>query len=99
MAFYQVRNQPVKKLNIPGFEDEKTVQEAVNKFKFNDGEINRIADKLHIILYFLNYLEVRKFESSESPILEEIKKHKSSKIIYVITLSKNNMALREKKIS
>lgn len=97
LTFYQCRNQPVKILDIPGFEDEKTVQDAVNKFKFCDGEINRIADKLHIILYFLNYLEVRKFESSESPILEEIKKHKSSKIIYVITHSKNNMASREKK--
>jgi len=97
LNYYHVSNQPVKILDIPGFNDEKTINDAVNQFKFCGEEINRIKDNLHIILYFLNYHEVRKFERSEAPIFEEIKKHKSSKIIYVITHCNPNMDKFEKR--
>ena len=97
LTFYHSRNQPVKILDIPGFEDEKTVKDVVSKFKLCDEEINKIKDNIHIILYFLNYHGERTFYRYESPILEEIKNHKSSKIIYVITHCKKDMILREKK--
>ena len=97
LNFYQVRNKPVKILDIPGFNNEKTINEAVKQFKFCYEEINRIKDNLHIILYFLNYHDTRIFMDSETPIFEEIKNHKSSKIIYVITHSKPNMDKFEKR--
>ena len=98
LTYYQVRNQPVRILDIPGFNDEKTIKDAVDKFKFCREEINRLKDNIHIILYFINYLEIRKFEGSEIPILEEIKKHKSSKLIYVITHSCEDMDELDKEV-
>ena len=85
LTFYQVNNQPVRILDIPGFEDEKTVKDAIEKFKKCGEEINKIKDNLHIILYFFNYKNERSFENLELPMIEEIIKHKSSKIIYVVT--------------
>ena len=95
LTFYQVTNQPIRILDIPGFEDEKTVKLAIDKFKMCGEKLNKIKDNLHIILYFLNYYEARAFMKLEFPMLEEILKHKSSKLIYIITHSPPN--LNEKK--
>ena len=88
LTYYQVSNKPIRILDIPGFEDKDTVEQAIRKFKLCGEEINKLKDNLHIILFFLNYHEKRAFSQLEVPILEEIFKHKSSKIIYVITHSK-----------
>ena len=53
--FYQVNNKPVRVLDIPGFENEKTVNDAIEQFKKCGEIINKIKDNIHIILYFLNY--------------------------------------------
>ena len=90
LTFYQVNNQPIRILDIPGFEDEKTVKDAIEKFKLCGEMINRIKDNLHIILYFFNYHNKRSFENLELPMIEEIIKHQSSKIIYVVTHYKKN---------
>ena len=85
LTFYQVNNQPIRILDIPGFEDEKSVKDAIEKFKLCGEKINKIKDNLHIILYFFNYKNERSFENLELPMIEEIIKHQSSKIIYVVT--------------
>ena len=85
LTFYQVNNQPIRILDIPGFEDEKSVKDAIEKFKLCGEKINKIKDNLHIILYFFNYNNERSFENLELPMIEEIIKHQSSKIIYVVT--------------
>ena len=90
LTFYQVNNQPIRILDIPGFQDEKSVKEAIEKFKLCGEMINRIKDNLHIILYFLDYHNRRSFENLELPMIEEIIKHQSSKIIYVVTHYKKN---------
>ena len=97
LTFYQVKNEPIRILDIPGFEDEKTIKQAIDTFKFCGEKINKIKDNLHIILYFLNYNETRAFMKLEVPMLMEIIKHKSSKIIYVITHSIPNMNEKKKK--
>ena len=97
LTFYQVKNQPIRLLDIPGFEDIETVKGAIQKFHQCGEKINKIKDNLHIILYFLNYTEERTFMNLEVPILEEICKHKNSKVIYVITHSKPNMDEEDKK--
>ena len=96
LTFYQVLNQPIRLLDIPGFEDTETVKKAVEKFQQCGEKINKIKDNLHIILYFLNYGEQRAFANLELPILEEVCNHKTSKIIYVITHSNPNMDDQDK---
>ena len=89
ITFYQVNNKPIRILDVPGFESTKTIQDAVEKFKKYRVKLNKLRDNIHIILYFLNYTETRAFMELEYPILEEITKHKSAQIIYVITHSKS----------
>ena len=96
LTFYQVKNQPIRLLDIPGFEDTETVKKAVKKFQQCGEKINKIKDNLHIILYFLNYGEQRAFANLELPILEEVCNHKNTKIIYVITHSNPNMDEQDK---
>ena len=96
LTFYQVKNQPIRLLDIPGFEDTDTVKKAVLKFQQCGEKINKIKDNLHIIVYFLNYGEQRAIANLELPILEEICNHKNSKIIYVVTHSNPNMDEQDK---
>ena len=96
LTFYQVSDQPIRLLDIPGFEDTDTVKKAVEKFQKCGEKINKIKDNLHIVLYFLNYGETRSFAGMEFPILEELCKHRTSKIIYVITHSNPNMDDQDK---
>lgn len=91
LTYYQVSGYPIRLLDIPGFEDTETVKAAVEKFKKCGEEINKIKDNLHIVLYFLSYTEVRTFQNLELPIIEELCKHSSSKVIYVITHSDPSM--------
>ena len=96
LTFYQVKNQPIRLLDIPGFEDTDTVKKAIEKFQQCGEKINKIKDNLHIILYFLNYVENRSFANLELPILEEVCNHKNTKIIYVVTHSNPNMDDQDK---
>ena len=96
LTFYQVNKQPIRILDIPGFEDQETIKKAVEKFKQCGERINKIKDNLHIVLYFLNYNEDRLFSRMELPMIEELCNHKSSKIIYVITHSNPKMDEEDK---
>ena len=100
LTFYQVKNYPIRILDIPGFEDEKTVQKCVEQFKLCGKKINSLKDKIHIILYFFNFNGNRAFTEGEYPLIEEITNHKTSKIIYVFTHSNSNIKekIKQKKI-
>ena len=91
ITYYQVSNAPIRLLDVPGFESSKTVVQAINQMRICGKKINQIKDNIHIILYFLTYNESRAFSEEEKPVLEEILKYDSSKIIYVITKSKPKM--------
>ena len=95
LTFYQVTNKPIRILDIPGFENEETVNKALKQLKKCGKKINQIKDNLHIILYFFNYNDKRSFMALEKPILEEILLHNSSKIIYVITNSIQNIKTKQ----
>ena len=90
ITYYLAKNQPVKILDIPGFESEETVRNAIEKFQLYGKTIKNMKDNLHIILYFLNINEKRAFLELEYPMIEEIINHESTKIIYVITHSSPN---------
>ena len=97
LSFYQVRGKPIRILDIPGFEDDYTVYEAVKKFEECGKLINRLKEQIHIILYFMNCLEEGTFMNFEYKMIKEMIKHKKSKIIYVITHSPSNLSENEKK--
>ena len=98
LVLYQVKNRPIRILDVPEFEDEKTVKDAIEKLKECLEKLNRLKDSIHIILYFLNYREVRDFTNLEYPILEEISKIESAQIIYVITHSESKNPSSKKEI-
>ena len=91
LTYYQVSNEPIRLLDIPGFEDDETVRQAIKQIRKCGEKINQIKDKLHIILYFLNYSENRAIMKLEKPLFEEILRHNSSKIIYVMIKSDPDM--------
>jgi len=98
ISYYQVKNKPIRILDVPGFENEKTVKDAVQKFRKYREKLNKLKDNIHIILYFLRFTETRAFMELEYPILEEITKHESAKVIYVMTHSKSKNPKNKKKI-
>ena len=89
ITFYQVKNKPIRILDVPGFESDDTVNDAVKKLQKFREKLNKLKDSIHIILYFLNFSESRAFMELEYPILEEISKHESAQVIYVMTHSKS----------
>ena len=91
LTLFQVTNHPIRILDIPGFEDGETIKKVIERLKMYGEKINKKKEQLHIILYFLKKTDDRTFQKSEYPLLEELSKHKSSKIIYVITHSTPNM--------
>ena len=91
LALYQVKNEPIRILDTPGFGDEKTVEYTLNLLKECRNKYKKLKDNIHIFLYFINYLEKGCFSSFEYPIIEELCQHEDSKIIYVFTHSIPNL--------
>ena len=94
---YFSNDKPVRVIDIPGFENEKTVKDAIEKFSECEKVEKGLKDKIHIILYFMDYSLKRAFTDLEFQMLEQITKHKSSKLIYVITRSNQNLSEKNKK--
>ena len=97
LTYYQVDNKPIRILDIPGFENENSIKNAIEKFKFCREKLNKMKDNLHIILYFFQFNDKRAFTDLEYLMLDEILKHKGSKIIYVFTHSKPDLVEKNKK--
>lgn len=91
IAIYQVNSLPIKILSLPGIESENNVQSLIEKLKSY-----KIKNKIHIILYFLNFEDKRFFNELEYPIIKEISLYKSTKILYLITHSPKNLEESDK---
>ena len=76
--YYQVSQFPVKIYDLPGFENEATVKNAVKQFQYLNEEIRQLQDQIHIFLYFIKSTDERMFTEMEYSILEQIFKHKDS---------------------
>ena len=90
ITFYQHSNYPLRIIDIPGFDSKDNVQKTVEKIEFCNKEMNKLKDRIHCYLYFLNFSN-RGFTDFEAPIFEKIIKIKEAKIIYVITHSPPNL--------
>ena len=93
--YYQVSQFPVKIYDLPGFENEATVKNAVNQFQYLNEEIRQLQDQIHIFLYFIKSTDERMFTEMEYSILEQIFKHKDSYVIYVLTHSSKKTDKKE----
>ena len=85
--FYHVSHFPIKIYDIPGFENETTILNTVEKFKELNKEINKLRDELHIILYFIKSTDERMFTEMEYKIFKQIAKHEDVRVIFILTHS------------
>ena len=93
--YYQVSNSPVKIYDLPGFENNETINNAVKQFKYLNDEIRQLQDQIHIFLYFIKSTDERMFSEMEYPIFKQILKHKDSFVIYVLTHSSEKTDKKE----
>ena len=98
ITYYQVKNKPIRVFEVPGLVNEEIIKKAIEELKRYREKINKLKDSIHIILYFLTFTETRAFIELEYPILEEITKHESAQVIYVITHSKSKNPKNKNKI-
>ena len=85
--YYQVSDFPVKVYDLPGFENDKTISNAVKQFKYLNEEIRQLQDQIHIFLYFIKSTDERMFTEMEYSIFNQIYKHQDSFVLYVLTHS------------
>ena len=93
--FYHVSHFPIKIYDIPGFENEHTILNTVEKFKELNKEINKLKDELHIILYFIKSTDERMFSEMEYKIFKQISKHEDLRVIFVLTHSSSKTDHKE----
>ena len=88
---YGLDGIPIRIYDIPGFEDDKTIELVYNKLKETKEEMNNDRDRIHIILYFIDYSGETLFYEMENKIIDIIKKNNSKiKIIFVLTHCKTD---------
>ena len=87
MTYYQVRNFPIKILDLPGFENKETIQNIISELKRLKEVLKKMKDKVHIILYVIDFNSMTKFIVDEILIFNELIEHEDAKIIYVFTRS------------
>ena len=93
--YYQIKDQPIKIYDIPGFENQETTLNAVQKLKELNDEINELKDQLHFILYIIKSTDERMFADLEFDMINEISKQKNSKLLYILTHSSKNTDIDE----
>ena len=93
--YYQVSQFPVKIYDLPGFENDKTVNNAIKQFKYLNDEIRQLQDQIHIFLYFIKSTDERMFTEMEFAIFEQIFQHKDSFLLYVLTHSSEKTDKKE----
>ena len=93
--YYQVSQFPVKIYDLPGFENEKTIDNAIKQFKYLNDEIRQLQDQIHIFLYFIKSKDERMFTEMEFSIFEQIFQHKDSYVLYVLTHSSEKTDKKE----
>ena len=90
IKYYQIKNQPIKIYDIPGFENKETTLNAVKKLKELQDEINELKEQIHVILYIIKSNDERMFADLEYDMLKEVSIQKKSKLLYVLTHSSSN---------
>ena len=87
LANYQVKNFPIKLIEIPGYDDEVSAKESLEILKNLRKEELLMENSINLILYFLDFGNRVFSLRFEYLIIKEMSNHLESKIIYVITNS------------
>ena len=83
---YGIENIPIRFYDIPGFENDETINSVFKKLKDKTNEMNNDKDKIHLLLYFINFQEETLFYDMEKKILDIIKENNNKiKIIFILT--------------
>ena len=93
--YYQVSQFPIKIYDLPGFENERTLNNTIKQLKYLNDEIKQLQDQIHIFLYFIKSTDERMFSEMEFAIFEQIYKHHDSFVIYVLTHSSEKTDKKE----
>ena len=81
-------NVPLRIYDIPGFENNETIDKVNSKLIQISSEMNADIDKIHLILYFINNQEETLIYEMEKKIIETLKQNnKDVRIIFVMTHS------------
>ena len=79
---------PIRIYDIPGFEDDKTIDKVNHKLIQTTSEMTTDKDKIHLILYFINNKDETLIYEMERKIIETLKKNNNDvRIIFVMTHS------------
>ena len=85
---YGIDQVPIRFYDIPGFEDDKTIEKVNNKLIQTTNEMITDKDKIHLILYFINYNDETIIYEMEKKIIETLKaNNKDIRIIFIFTHS------------
>ena len=85
---FGIDNIPIRIFDIPGFEDEKTIEKVNNKLIEVSNDMTSDKDKIHLILYFMNNKEETMIYKMEKTIIDTLKENnKDVRIIFVLTHS------------
>ena len=77
---------PIRIYDISGFEDETTIEIVNKKLKETTNEMNNDKDRVHLILYFMDYKPETTFYKMENKIIENLKNNNSQlRIIFIFT--------------
>ena len=87
MTYYQVKNYPIKVLDLPGFENKETIQKTILELKSLKQALIKMKDNIHIIIYVIDFNSTAKFNVDEILIFNELINHEEAKILYVFTKS------------
>ena len=88
---YGIENIPIKIYDIPGFENEETIDIVYKKLNDKTNEMNNDKDKIHLLLYFINIQGETLFYEMEKKILDSIKENNNKiKIIFILTHCSTN---------
>ena len=85
---FGIDNIPIRIYDIPGFEDEETIEKVNNKLIQAATDMTSDRDKIHLILYFINNKEETMVYKMEKKIIDTLKENnKDVRIIFILTHS------------
>jgi len=83
---YGIENFPIRIYDIPGFEGKDTIKIVNKKLSETIQEMYNDKDRVHLILYFINFKEETIFYEMEDTIIKTLRENNSDvRIIFVLT--------------